>query len=322
MSGTGVESLAVLITYHNEGDLLRRCLRSLAEQTRPVDEILVYDDASDIRPDGHLIGNLPIRVVRGEHNIGPARGRNVLLRQTGAAFVHFHDADDAFEPSWCERVRTAFDAGDVDAVFTDVRSVTPVGEWREHVMDLARLEAEKDLVRFCIQGSMLVPAGTYRRAAVERIGGYRESLWQSEDWDFHVRLACARPAYRVIADSLVRIYLRAESRSRDVIAVWRSAVDAIRALATEIPTRYRDELSEAAATAGMHLFRAGALAEARAAFALATELGEPRHAGQPRIYRALAQHAGQEWAERAGSLYRRCVPESLRRLTHRRTQEC
>jgi GT2 family glycosyltransferase len=306
------QSPAILITYHNEGELLRRCLASLACQTRPVEEILIYDDVSDVRPGDHVPAGLAVRVIRGERNIGPARGRNLLLRETRAEFVHFHDADDAFAPDWNARVTAEIEDGSPDAVFTEVSSVTEAGFVREGVLELSRLAAGADLVRFCIQGSMLVPAGTYRRSVVTAIGGYRELLWQSEDWDFHIRLAAAAPAFRVIPQSLVRIHLRAASRSRDVADVWRSAVQAIRLLASELPPVWRADLAEAAAKAGSQLFRAGAADEAREAFQLARELGTPVHGGQPAMYRAVARHAGQEWAERIGLAYRKWLPERVR----------
>jgi glycosyltransferase involved in cell wall biosynthesis len=306
------QSPAILITYHNEGELLRRCLASLASQTRPVREVLIYDDASDVRPGDHLPAGLPVRVLRGERNIGPARARNVLLGETTAAFVHFHDADDAFAPDWNARVSAEIASGDIDAVFTEVSSVTETGVVHEDVLELSRLAAGAGLVSFCIQGSMLVPAGSYRRSVVTAIGGYRESLWQSEDWDFHIRLAAASPVYRVIPQSLVRIHLRAESRSRDVADVWRSAVQATRLLASELPAAWRGELAEAAAKAGSRLYRAGAAEDAREAFQLARELGNPVHSGQPGVYRTVARHAGQEWAERISRAYRKWLPERVR----------
>jgi glycosyltransferase involved in cell wall biosynthesis len=313
------QSPAILITYHNEGELLRRCLASLAHQTRPVAEILIYDDASDVPPGDHVPTGMPVRVIRGERNIGPARGRNVLLAETKAAFVHFHDADDAFAPDWNARVAAEIEGGKIDAVFTEVSSVTEAGVVREGVLELSRLAAGAELVSFCIQGSMLVPAGTYRRSIVTAIGGYRESLWQSEDWDFHIRLAAASPAYHVIPESLVRIHLRARSRSRDVVDVWRSAVQATRLLASELPAVWRPDLAEAAARAGSQLFRAGAGDEARQAFQLARELGNPVHSGEPGVYRTVARHAGQEWAERLGLVYRKWLPERVRgRLAQRR----
>ena len=312
------QSPSILITYHNEGPLLQRCLASLAAQTRPVQEVIVYDDASSVRPDGYVDVGVPVRIIRGEANIGPARARNVLLRSTDAEFVHFHDADDVFDPAWNESVSAELAWGRPDAVFTEVSSVTESGVVRDGILGLSHLDEHGDLIRFCIQGSMLVPAGTYRRDLVRAIGGYRESLWQSEDWDFHIRLACARPAYRVLSRCLVRIYLRGASRSRDTAQVWQSALDAIRTLAGEVPRGYLTDLSEAAARAGSHLFRAGAAAEARQAFDLARTLGTPVHRGEAVMYRAVARHAGQEWAERLGMLYRRYLPGGLRRLARHR----
>jgi GT2 family glycosyltransferase len=72
---TGQRRVSVAIRYHNEGPLLRECLRSCQRPGGP-DEILVYVDASDTPPDSFIPDGLPMRVLRGRENRGPSYGRN------------------------------------------------------------------------------------------------------------------------------------------------------------------------------------------------------------------------------------------------------
>src|SRR5205807_1971825 len=121
----------------------------------------------------------------------------------------------------------------------------------DRILGLERLLAGEDLLRFCLHAILLVPSGTYRRQAVAAIGGYRPGLWQSEDFDFHVRLANSGPRFEVVIDPLIRIRLRDAGRSRaNPAEVWQSAVQMVEHLSLELPKRYRIDLAEAAARFG------------------------------------------------------------------------
>jgi hypothetical protein len=208
-------------------------------------------------------------------------------------------------------VRRAIYASDADAVFTEVSSVQADRRFSRNTLGLERLEG-KDLVSFCIAGALLPSSGTYRRSVVLAVGGYRETLWQSEDWEFHVRLAASGITYAIINGPLVIQRVRAESRSQNHQEVFTSAVQGIALLAQELPARYRPELSDAAARAGMALYRIGAHTDARNAFSLARNLGRPPLRGQHSLYRLAATLIGLEGAERAGAVYRRLLPASVR----------
>ena len=56
-------TVGVLITYFGERELLRECLESLAQQTRAVDEILVYDDASSAPPAAYVPNGLEVSII-------------------------------------------------------------------------------------------------------------------------------------------------------------------------------------------------------------------------------------------------------------------
>lgn len=296
-------TLGVLITYHDEGPLLAECLQSVLNQPEPPDEIVIHDDASAVP--AAAFAPRSARILRSEQIRGPGYGRNQALQATSSEYVHFHDADDLFAPDWCLKVRRTIARTQADAVFTEV-AVLERGVLRTtEVLGLRRLAAGEDLVRFCLQGAILPAAGTYRRRAVLAVGGYRESLWQSEDFDFHVRLAASGITYAVVLEPLVTFRVRPHGRSQRRVEVWTSAVAAIEQLAGELPTGYRPDLAEAAARAGSQLFRLGARSEARRAFKLAKRLGPPTFAGQRRLYRTLARRVGPAMAEYAGGAYRK-----------------
>jgi hypothetical protein len=206
-----------------------------------------------------------------------------------------------------------------DAVFTEVSSIFRGRLFAQRVLGLNRLSGDPDLVRFCLRGSMLVPAGTYRREAVQAVGGYRDGLWQAEDFDFHVRLAASGISYTVLDEPLVVTHLRPEGRSQNQVEVWTSALQAVAALAEELAPEYRSELSETAARCGSTLFRLGAIADARRAFELADRLGPPAYVGRSPWYRWVAHKFKAEAAERMAVSYRALVPHTIRARMSRRS---
>ncbi len=302
-------TLSFLITYHNEGVWLTECLRSVIGQLRADDEVIVYDDASDDPATDHLVDDARVRSIRGAANVGPARARNELLRASKGTHIHFHDADDLCVEKWRAGVERAAVAN-VDVVFTDVQSFDEHGKRWPHVMDVAQLGKSGDLLAFALRGGLLAPAGTYRREVVEQIGGYRADLWQSEDYDFHIRLALARPTWKVVPDDLVLIRRHAEQRSRDKVDVWRCAVDSLEGNADRFPASVYPHVARAATRAGSELFAASAEAAAERAFRLAERFGGPKY--ERAVMQTLTGMVGALSAEKIAAAYRKLLPAPFR----------
>jgi glycosyltransferase involved in cell wall biosynthesis len=299
-----VKSLTVGITYHNEGDLLTECLADLQSQKSPPEEILIFDDASTLRPESFIPKGLNVRVLRSESNVGPAVGRNRILNEAAGDFLHFHDADDGFDSKWSLKVREQMELDSFDTIFTEVASYKEGKLFSSRVIEFPEA-ANFDLLAFSIRHFLLVPCGTYRTSFVRKMGGYRETLWQSEDFDFHVRLISSRPRYKILLEPLVKIRLRTESRSTNRLETRRDALNAVIFLVSDIPVSYRPLLGEKAASLGTELFQLGERDLSRKAFRFAREMGIKKYPGRPVLYQWLAKSLGPEVAEHIGSFVRR-----------------
>jgi hypothetical protein len=306
--------VTVCITYFNERELLTQCLESLAAQSLPPDEILIYDDASLHPPQSYVPKGLTVRIIRGQENCGPAHGRNVLLEASRSDYVHFHDADDWFDPEWCRRVRqAAAQQPNVDLVFTELNSYRACELHATDVIGLKRLLHDPDLLAFAIDAVLLTDCGTYRKAFVVGAGGYSTQFWQSEDYEFHIRLAAAQPTFSVIPEPLVSKRLHDSCRSNDQAACLRDLVKSLEAFSRELPVRYRDRICQRLAGAACGLFRLGDRTSAAKALALARSLGKPSFRDERLVFRILAGTLGPEFAIRAGNAYRNVLPQAARR---------
>lgn len=311
-------TLGVLVTYYNEKELLTECLNSLFAGGDAPNVVLVYDDASKWPAINYVPDGVRVQVIRGQTNIGPAKGRNQLLSNCKTDYIHFHDSDDLFHPDWCRRIRQEIECRQTDAVFTEIETHNlTTGNVIEHVLGINEVLMTRDLLRFCIDGIMLVPAGTYRRSSVEAIGGYREQLWQSEDFDFHVRLAAHISSYSIIDDSLVTTRVRFESRSQQRREVYQSMLTAISLLASDLSGVYVQYLAFKATEVGSILYQLGEVELAAKAFELASCLSCEPFARKRLCYRIITKIGGAMFTERLASAYRRQLPAPLRRYAAR-----
>jgi glycosyltransferase involved in cell wall biosynthesis len=201
-------TIAVCITYYNEGILLRECLKAIYANSRLPDEILVYDDASEDPAERYIEGFIGVKLIRSEVNRGPAYGRDKLIAETTCEFVHLHDCDDLLMSNWCERVFTVIQNENPDIILTDVQRISEVSGHTPPIFWMGHYVAENQ--HLClyreIAARYIFPAVvTFRRQVALSIGGHRwrEVIAMAEDVDFFVRLAMFTNNFHYINEKLV-----------------------------------------------------------------------------------------------------------------------
>lgn len=309
------KTLAVLITYFNEKELLTECLKSVRGQSVHPDEILVYDDASEAPANRYVPGEWPVKIIRGDVNKGAGLARNVLLEQSKSDYIHFHDADDLFHPDWCKKIRNVIDADEPDIIITEVSTFKNGKLICWEGLGLRQILIIKDLVRYALSGIILTPSITAKRDVALKAGGFRprKVIEYSEDFDFNVRLAAASTTYNAILEPLAIQNVRPESLSHEKGKdCWIDMIKVISMLSGELPGRYKNDLAEAAARCGHILFNINAREEAKEAFRLAKRIGVSEYRYQKPPFRILAKAFSPEAAEYIGVIYRNIIPERLR----------
>lgn len=89
-------SVAAIVVTYNRSDMLRRWLQDLADQTRPVQEIIVVDNASEDGTEAVMLQEYPwVTYVRMSENVGPggawAAGMEVAYHHGHEWFWVFND---------------------------------------------------------------------------------------------------------------------------------------------------------------------------------------------------------------------------------------
>jgi succinoglycan biosynthesis protein ExoO len=120
-----VPSVTVLIAAYNAEQFLRRAVASAQQQTIPVKEILIVDDAST---DGTVAvvrelakNDSRIRLVALADNGGPSAARNAGLDAATGEWIAVLDADDAFQPERLQHMLVCADQVQADIVVDSFR---------------------------------------------------------------------------------------------------------------------------------------------------------------------------------------------------------
>jgi glycosyltransferase involved in cell wall biosynthesis len=181
----------IMPLYNERAERLTRAVDSLLCQSFPEFELLLLDDGSTCPETRQWLGRWSgadprIRCFHGRHRGLPAT-LNYGLGQVRAEFVCRHDADDWSEPRRLElQVRFLRAHPETVVVGSDILLHRENGGplWA------ARLPHSAGEVSRCFSHANPFCHGAtcFRASAARAIGGYREALDTSEDYDFFRRL--------------------------------------------------------------------------------------------------------------------------------------
>jgi glycosyltransferase involved in cell wall biosynthesis len=208
--------ISVVIPAYNAERFIIQTLQSICDQTVTDWECVVVDDGStDKTP--QIIREMAqkddrIRLIE-QTNAGPAAARNTGMASisAGSRFICFMDHDDLWLPDSLQVLRDALEAHPESiAAHGLADTVDENGEPIDHTRDdggflkfgQQRMACENgrlvqlDLSRPTTFGSLypvsrLFPSGLVliRHDAMQKVGGFDTTYWQTEDWDMWLRLA-------------------------------------------------------------------------------------------------------------------------------------
>jgi cellulose synthase/poly-beta-1,6-N-acetylglucosamine synthase-like glycosyltransferase len=205
-------TVSVLICARNERLVLPECLRALAAQTEPADEIIVLDDGSTdamvawltdefaIEFTPHAQGTLgvslrwPALKVLCKPNSGKADSLNIGWEIAQSEIVVTLDADTYIEPPAIAAIRQAFaeepSLGIVGGVLTPVCQRTAWAGFFQFFQTFEYARGFLWRLTFMQYNMLVLVSGAfaaYRRVVLEDVGGFDETSWV-EDYELTHRV--------------------------------------------------------------------------------------------------------------------------------------
>ncbi len=110
---TGQPSVSVVVVNWNGGAVVLECLRSLNGQSRPADEVIVVDNASDDGSREAIEREFPsVRLVRSDTNRGFGGGVNLGVSAASSRWVALLNSDAIADTGWLEGMLAAAETSD------------------------------------------------------------------------------------------------------------------------------------------------------------------------------------------------------------------
>jgi glycosyltransferase involved in cell wall biosynthesis len=187
--------LSVITPVYNVEAYLPACIESVLRQTFSDFELLVVDDGST---DGSaaIVAEYSARDPRVRGFRGPNRGvshaRNVAMQYARGRYFSFLDADDEWAPEFARTLVRVLDRQPDVAIVTG--NALNEGGGPLHGLPVRPWPAEQEPIRFIDMiehEDAVFIMSVFRREVYETIGGFNESLYRSEDYEFWLRAAAA-----------------------------------------------------------------------------------------------------------------------------------
>src|SRR5688572_6059644 len=119
---TTSRTVAVVIPYYDHERFIAETLESVAQQTRPVDKIIVVDDGSPVPfPFSLSKSNAKVQVFRQSHK-GLAAARNFGFKKAGTDYVIPLDSDDLLSKYFVEATLSVAEETQASIVYTDIET--------------------------------------------------------------------------------------------------------------------------------------------------------------------------------------------------------
>ncbi|GAA3622041.1 glycosyltransferase [Microlunatus ginsengisoli] len=211
---------SVVIPVHNCADYLAQALPEVLAQLAGRDdaEIIVADDASTDDP-GRVVERLGGGKVVFSPNpthLGAIGTFNRCLELSRGELVHLLHGDDGVLPGFYAGMERALAGSDAVAAVCRVQDIDGDNELLYVTKSYRNGTGiwPDALDAFAVSNRVRAPGIVVRRAAYERIGGYRTDLPHAADWDMWTRLAASGPI--MFVDEVLALYRRHGSSDTSV----------------------------------------------------------------------------------------------------------
>lgn len=184
------KEIAVIVPNYNNEKYIIECVDSILNQTYPIKEIIIYDDAST---DGSkdILKNLEkiyenVFVIYGDVNVGVSCARDIAIKKASTPFVTMIDADDFYY----DNMKIANEVEYLDdntCVFSQVVDVDKNGRLiKSHKLKRLGSNTRFRLVTRLF-GSQCPRDFIFPKDIYLSIGGYRNDMKLFEDWELSLR---------------------------------------------------------------------------------------------------------------------------------------
>lgn len=184
-----IREVSFYIPCYNGERYLADCIKSILNQSYPIKEIILVDDAS-CDSTVKIARQYPIKLIRHKKNLGLASARNTALKFSNAEFLASIDVDVCVHRFWLEYLMTCFRnemiAG-AGGKLIEAYTINVVDRWRK--VNMPQSPDEKSQLCLRALRNLHGFGCVYRKKYLKLVGGYDERFkTNNEDVDLSFRL--------------------------------------------------------------------------------------------------------------------------------------
>ncbi len=182
--------VSVVIPTWNRASLVTRALRSVLDQTRPPDEVLVVDDGSSDDTAERVRAQFPTVRLLTQQNLGVSAARNAGIREATGEWIALLDSDDEWLSNKLERQLQAV---------TDETLLCHCDEiWIRRGRRVNAMKKHRkyggSIFERCLPLCVISPSSVLlRRRLLDEVGLFDEALPACEDYDLWLRVTSRFP---------------------------------------------------------------------------------------------------------------------------------
>lgn len=193
--------VSVVVPTYNRAGVLGRALDSVFSQTRQPEQVIVVDDGSTDGTSEVIKRDYPLVTCVRQTNAGVSAARNRGIAEASSEWIAFLDSDDEWKPGKLQgqldalRQNPSFHICHTNEIW--IRNGKRVNEGKRHAKSGGRI------FQRCLPLCVISPSSVIvRRALLEELGGFDESLPVCEDYDLWLRI-CSRHPVLFLEEPLV-----------------------------------------------------------------------------------------------------------------------
>jgi glycosyltransferase involved in cell wall biosynthesis len=225
-----MNTIVAIIPLYNGADYIETAIRSVLDQRRPADEIIVVNDgSSDHGPalvEAMAAKNPKIRLLY-KDNGGQGSARNYGVKHSGCDLIALLDQDDYWYDNHLEALERPFIESDTNLLaytYSNLDRIDREGTMIHHgYLDYFKTEEHpKRTLVGCLKEHMYIlpSASLISKVAFDAVGGFDERLIGYEDDELFIKIFCAgfKSVYVNRSLSAWRIHSGSASASMRMVA--------------------------------------------------------------------------------------------------------
>ena len=187
--------VTIIVRTKDRPKLLKRALKSIADQTyKPIEIILVNDGGCNLDPEEleAILGEVSINYIYLEKNMGRAYAGNVGIKNAQGSYIGFLDDDDEFYPEHVSVLINYLLESDLEIAYTD--SLMVYQAYDPHTKEISAVDKklvyssdfDYDIIVF--ENYIPLMCLLFRKEVLLNSEGFDTGLELYEDWELLIRL--------------------------------------------------------------------------------------------------------------------------------------